>query len=103
MFYNGGNGAARTANGSCAENTQNTEVFFNMAKTELNFRGMACPMPIMKTAMAFKKAASGDVFEITCDDPGFEPDIRAWSSETSNILNCIDKQGKDIKATITKK
>ena len=44
-----------------------------MANTELDFRGMSCPMPIMKTAMAFKKAASGDVFEIASDDPGFEP------------------------------
>jgi TusA-related sulfurtransferase len=74
-----------------------------MAKTELDFRGMSCPMPIMKTAMAFKKAASGDVFEIVCDDPGFEPDIKAWCNETGNTLNGIEKKDKDIIATITKK
>ena len=39
--------------------------------TQLDFKGMACPMPIMKTAMAFKKAASGDQFEVLCDDAGF--------------------------------
>ena len=74
-----------------------------MAKSELNFRGMNCPMPIMKTAMAFKKAASGDEFAVVCDDPGFEPDIKAWASETGNKLAGITKSGKDITATIIKK
>jgi len=64
---------------------------------------MACPMPIMKTAMAFKKAASGDVFEVVCDDPGFEPDITAWCNETGNVLEGINKEGKEITATIKKK
>jgi len=71
--------------------------------TKLDFKGMACPMPIMKTAMAFKKAASGDVFEVVCDDPGFEPDITAWCNETGNVLEGISKEGKEIVATIKKK
>jgi len=71
--------------------------------TKLDFKGMACPMPIMKTAMAFKKAASGDVFEVMCDDPGFEPDIKAWCNETGNTLGGIAKDGKVTIATITKK
>ena len=71
--------------------------------TELDFKGMACPMPIMKTAMAFKKAASGDEFEIVSDDPGFEPDITAWCSETGNPLNGITKDGNLTIAKITKK
>ncbi|HEX9020840.1 MAG TPA: sulfurtransferase TusA family protein [Nitrospirota bacterium] len=74
-----------------------------MAATQLNFRGMSCPMPIIKASMALKKAASGDVFELTCDDPAFEPDIKAWCNETGNVLNKISKSGKDIIATITKK
>jgi TusA-related sulfurtransferase len=74
-----------------------------MAENRLDFRGMACPMPIMKTAMAFKKAASGDVFEVVSDDPGFEPDITAWANETGNGLEGIRKEGKDIIATVVKK
>ncbi|MEJ2313667.1 MAG: sulfurtransferase TusA family protein [Nitrospirota bacterium] len=74
-----------------------------MAATKLDFKGMACPMPIMKTAMAFKKAQAGDVFEVVCDDPGFEPDITAWCNETGNTLGSITKEGKDITAVITKK
>jgi len=71
--------------------------------TQLDFKGMACPMPIMKTAMAFKKAAAGDTFEVMCDDPGFEPDIKAWASETGNSLDEIKKDGKVTIAVITKK
>ncbi len=74
-----------------------------MAKTTLDLKGLSCPMPIMKVAAAIKKAASGDVFEATSDDAGFEPDVAAWCKETGNILNGITKAGKDITATITKK
>ena len=71
--------------------------------TQLDFKGMACPMPIMKTAMAFKKATSGDTFEVMCDDPGFEPDIKAWASETGNSLDEIKKDGNTTIAVLTKK
>lgn len=74
-----------------------------MATQKLDFKGMSCPMPIMKTAIAIKKAASGDVIEVVCDDAGFEPDVKAWCKETGNILNSITTTGKDITAVITKK
>ena len=74
-----------------------------MATHKLDFKGMACPMPIMKTAIAMKKAAAGDVFEVVCDDAGFEPDVRAWAKETGNILNSVTTAGKDITVVLTKK
>jgi len=74
-----------------------------MGKTNLDFKGMACPMPVIKLSMAMKKGAAGDVFEIVCDDAGFEPDIKAWCNETGNTLTNITKSGKDIIATVTKK
>lgn len=74
-----------------------------MATQKLDFKGMSCPMPIMKTAIAIKKAASGDVFEVVCDDAGFEPDVTAWCKETGNVLNSVSKSGKDLTAVITKK
>jgi tRNA 2-thiouridine synthesizing protein A len=74
-----------------------------MGKTALNFKGMSCPMPIIRTSMAVKKGISGDVFEITSNDPGFEPDIKAWCNETGNALTGVTKSGKDIIALITKK
>lgn len=74
-----------------------------MATTKLDFKGMSCPMPIMKTAIAIKKAASGDVFEVVSNDAGFEPDIKAWCKETGNILTGVTKAGSEITAIITKK
>ena len=74
-----------------------------MAQTTMDFKGLSCPMPILKLAAAVKKAVPGDVFEVISDDPGFEPDIIAWCKETGNPLGNVSKSGKDIKATITKK
>ncbi len=73
-----------------------------MSITALNYKGMACPLPVLKLSMSVKKAAKGDVFEITADDAGFEADIKAWCHQTGNILTNISKSGKDIIATITK-
>ena len=67
-----------------------------MATQRLDFKGMSCPMPIMKTAIAMKKAASGDVFEIVCDDAGFEPDVKAWCKETGNTLTSVSRQAKTL-------
>lgn len=74
-----------------------------MEKIKLDFKGMACPMPVIKLSMAMKKGVTGDVFEVVCDDAGFEPDIKAWCDETGNALTNVTKTGKDIIATITKK
>ncbi|OGW33358.1 MAG: hypothetical protein A2X59_05355 [Nitrospirae bacterium GWC2_42_7] len=74
-----------------------------MPKTTLDYKGLQCPMPVLKLAATFKKAASGDVFEVISDDKGFEPDITAWCKETGNPLNSLTKSGNDITATITKK
>ena len=74
-----------------------------MAKTSLDFKGLSCPMPIIKLSMATRKGAPGDVFEVVCDDPAFEPDIKSWCEGTGNILTNVTKSGKDITVTITKK
>jgi TusA-related sulfurtransferase len=73
-----------------------------MEKTVLDYKGMPCPMPVIKLSMEAKKVPSGSVFEVICDDPGFEPDVTAWCNETGNVLNSLTKSGKDIVATITK-
>jgi TusA-related sulfurtransferase len=74
-----------------------------MAKTDLNYRGMSCPTPMLKLSMAMRKGAAGDVFEVVCDDAAFEADIKSWCEKTGNELTSFSKPGKDIIATITKK
>jgi len=52
----------------------------------LDFRGLACPLPIAKTAIAFKARQPGDVVEVLTTDPGSVPDFTAWCARTGNEL-----------------
>jgi len=49
-------------------------------------RGLACPMPIVKTAQAIKTMASGQVLEVLATDAGSVRDFQAWSRSTGNAL-----------------
>jgi tRNA 2-thiouridine synthesizing protein A len=55
--------------------------------------GLACPLPVVKTAQAIKNLVPGQALELLATDPGVEPDMRAWSSRTGNDLLGITKQG----------
>jgi tRNA 2-thiouridine synthesizing protein A len=59
----------------------------------LDCTGLACPLPVVKTAQAMKSLAVGQVLELVSDDPGVEPDMKAWSSRTQNELLALSKQG----------
>ena len=58
----------------------------------LDCTGLACPLPVVKTAQAIKTLALGEVLELIATDPGVEPDMRAWSSRTGNELLGITRQ-----------
>ena len=49
-------------------------------------RGLSCPMPIVKTALAIKAMASGGLLEVLATDPGSVKDFAAWSRSTGNEL-----------------
>ena len=52
----------------------------------LDARGLNCPMPIVKTAIAVKSLASGDLIEVLATDPGAVKDFAAWSKTTGNPI-----------------
>lgn len=52
----------------------------------LDFKGLSCPLPIVKTAKAMKELAPGDVVEVLATDPGSMPDFNAWCRSTGNVL-----------------
>jgi TusA-related sulfurtransferase len=52
----------------------------------LDARGLACPMPIVKTAMAIASLASGELLEVLATDPGSTKDFVAWSKATGHEL-----------------
>lgn len=60
----------------------------------LDCTGMACPLPVVKTAQAIKTIEVGQVLELLATDPGVEPDMQAWSSRTGNELLGVEKDGE---------
>jgi tRNA 2-thiouridine synthesizing protein A len=58
----------------------------------LDARGLACPMPIVKTAQAIAGMASGQLLEVLATDPGSVKDFAAWSKTTGHE---IMEQGED--------
>ena len=56
-----------------------------IAKT-LDLKGLSCPMPIAKTALAIRELQAGELLEALATDPGSVPDFRAWCENTGNEL-----------------
>ncbi len=52
----------------------------------LDCKGLSCPMPIMKLAIAMKKLETGKVIELLGTDPGSKDDVPAWCDRTGNSL-----------------
>jgi tRNA 2-thiouridine synthesizing protein A len=52
----------------------------------LDLKGLACPMPIAKTAIAMRELAPGELLEAFATDPGSVPDFAAWARTTGNEL-----------------
>ena len=49
-------------------------------------RGLACPMPIVRTAMQIRQLQPGDLLEVLATDPGATKDFVAWASSTGHAL-----------------
>src|SRR6266508_4415401 len=72
------------------------------AKT-LDLKGLACPLPIAKTAQGIRKTAqgirelrSGELIEALATDPGSVPDFAAWCRATGNKLVEQIELAKDL-------
>lgn len=68
----------------------------------LDCTGMACPLPVVKTAQAIKTLDPGQVLELIATDPGVEPDMNAWSRRTGNELIGIDREGETYHVFVRK-
>ena len=50
----------------------------------LDARGLACPMPIVRTKKTMKTLEPGQVVEVQATDKGSTADLRAWANSTGN-------------------
>ena len=56
-------------------------------RTELNARGLLCPLPVIRTQDAIKKLQSGDRLRIFATDPGTMHDIPAWVRVHGHLMH----------------
>lgn len=54
--------------------------------TELDCRGLNCPLPILRTKKALAGIDSGQVLRVLATDPGALKDFQAFARQTGNEL-----------------
>jgi tRNA 2-thiouridine synthesizing protein A len=69
----------------------------------LDLKGLSCPIPIVKTAIAMKKLEPGQLVEVFATDPGSVPDFKAWSKTTGNPLLETGEAGGAYRFLLKKK
>jgi tRNA 2-thiouridine synthesizing protein A len=57
-----------------------------MADKTLDLKGLACPLPILKTRKALSGLPKGATLEVFATDPGSVPDFTAFCETTGNRL-----------------
>jgi tRNA 2-thiouridine synthesizing protein A len=57
-----------------------------MADKTFDYRGLRCPMPVLKTKKELKNVDSGQIIEVIVDDIGAKKDIPAMLNKTGNEL-----------------
>jgi tRNA 2-thiouridine synthesizing protein A len=73
-----------------------------VADEVLDSRDVSCPLPIIQTATAIAGLSSGQTLLVMASDPGFEPDIKAWSSRTGNSLLSSERRGTELHVLLRK-
>ncbi len=63
--------------------------------TELDARGLNCPLPVLKTRTALKALSTGDVLKMISSDAGSVNDIEAFCTQTGHGLLSSDQLGDD--------
>ena len=55
-------------------------------KKVVDAKGLACPMPIVRTKKAMDELLPGDILEVQATDKGSKADLAAWSKSTGHQL-----------------
>ncbi|WP_066401087.1 sulfurtransferase TusA family protein [Neobacillus mesonae] len=72
------------------------------ANVILDAKGLACPMPIVKTKKAMKDLEAGQVLEVQATDKGSKADIKAWAESTGHQYLGTLKEGEVLKHYLRK-
>ena len=70
---------------------------------EVDARGLACPLPILRTKKALATLKSGQVLRIIATDPGSVKDFQAFSRQTGNELLEHSEKDKEFEFFMKRK
>lgn len=75
-----------------------------MIKTDqmLDAKGLACPMPIVRTKKAMKDLEPGQVIEVQATDKGSLADMKAWAKSSGNQYLGSSEEGDVLKHYLRK-
>ncbi|PPA70937.1 sulfurtransferase TusA family protein [Jeotgalibacillus proteolyticus] len=73
----------------------------NVSKV-LDAKGLACPMPIVKTKKAMAELETGEIIEIHATDKGAKNDLAAWTASGGHELIDSSEEGDVLKFWIKK-
>jgi TusA-related sulfurtransferase len=69
-------------------------------ETELDLRGLYCPIPILRTREEIEKVKIGDLLRVMADDPAAEEDLKRWAKRIGQEVVNVKKEGEEITVTI---
>ncbi|WP_391560335.1 sulfurtransferase TusA family protein, partial [Robertmurraya sp.] len=72
------------------------------ANITLDAKGLACPMPIVKTKKAMTGLEAGQVLEVQATDKGSKADIKAWAESTGHQYLGTLEEGDVLKHYLRK-
>ncbi|MBY0099680.1 sulfurtransferase TusA family protein [Mesobacillus maritimus] len=73
----------------------------NVARV-VDAKGLACPMPIVKTKKAMNELESGQVLEIHTTDKGAKNDLTAWAKSSGHELLDYEEEAEVLKFRMKK-
>ncbi|MFK9093698.1 sulfurtransferase TusA family protein [Bacillus salipaludis] len=68
----------------------------------LDAKGLACPMPIVKTKKAMNALEAGQVLEVAATDKGSKADMKAWAESTGHHFLGTIEEGDVLKHYLRK-
>lgn len=73
-----------------------------MADKTFDYKGLKCPMPVLKTKKELKNLTAGQIIEVIVDDVGAKKDIPAMLNSTGNELVELKEDNGNLIFTIRK-
>ncbi|MGG3307574.1 sulfurtransferase TusA family protein [Paenibacillus sp. FSL K6-1330] len=72
------------------------------SNVKLDAKGLACPMPIVRTKKVMKDLEAGQVLEVEATDKGSKADMKAWAESTGHQYLGTIEEGDVLKHYLRK-